>query len=124
VHANSTRDAVDRIKTLAMRAFGEKAPEMLVLKEAVRAFMLAVYQERDHFTGKRHIREIAEITGNIEGGNAVVQPLFEWRDGVLRWTGSRPYPRLAQRLERHGYDYESIFGTGTPAPSPANDRLW
>ena len=121
VHANSTRDAIDRIKTLSMRAFGDKAPEELVLREAVRAFMLVIYQERDHFTGKRHIREIAEVTGNIEGGNAVVQPLFEWKAGGLQWTGSRPYPRLAKRLERHGYAYEKIFADAKVSDS---DSLW
>ena len=113
VHANNPRDGIDRVATLARRGV-ENVPEEVILREVVRAIMLVVHQEFDHATGKRHIKQIAEVTGNVEGSNAVIQPIFDWRNGALQWTGNRPYPRLATRLKDHGYDYDVIFAGEEP----------
>jgi len=120
VHANNPRDAVERIATLARRGV-QNVPEEIILREVVRAFMLVVHQEFDHATGRRHVREIAEITGNVEGLNAVIQPIFRWEGEGLRWSGNRPYPRLQEQLVKGGYDYDALFEGVEPGGS---NGLW
>ncbi|MBN1814985.1 MAG: hypothetical protein JXA14_24335, partial [Anaerolineae bacterium] len=55
---------------------------------------------------------ITEVTGNVTEGNVpVLQDLFFWDDGQLRWAGSRPYP-LLERLLQAGGGYDQVLNPG------------
>jgi len=46
------------------------------------------------------------VRDRLEGEEIVVEPLWEWQDGELRWTGNFPSERVRRRLlERAGYDF-------------------
>jgi hypothetical protein len=117
VHANSARDAVERYRDLCLEA-GENLRESVVLRSVVRAFQLVVYVELDRRLGRRTVKQMTEVTGNVTEGNVpVLQDLLAW-DGEasqLRCTGARPYPSLAKALERGQYAYEQVLaGEGLP----------
>ena len=115
VHANSARDAVERYRDLCLEA-GENLRENVVLRGVVRAFRLVVYVELDSRLGRRVVKQITEVTGNVTEENIpVLQDLFVWDDGRLRCTGSRPYPRLGRMLDQAGCGYEQVMcGEGIP----------
>jgi pilus assembly protein CpaF len=108
VHANSTRDAIERYRDLCLEA-GENLRENVVLRGVVRAFRLVVYLELDWRLRRRTVKSISDVTGNVsEEQIPIMQELFEWKDGQLVCTGSRPYPRLQQLLDRVG-GYEQVL---------------
>ena len=125
VHANGTRDAVDRYRDLCLEA-GENLRESVVLRGVVRAFRLVVYVERDARLGRRVVKRITEVTGNVAEQNVpVLQDLFSWENGKLCCTGARPYPRLAGLLEGAGCGYEQVLrGEGIPAAWSQEARRW
>ena len=113
VHANSPRDAVDRLVNLCRRAV-DNIPEEVIVREVVRAIMLVVHLRFDPNTNKRHVVDIAEISGNMEGITPAMQSLFKWEDGQLRYQGGRAQKRLHQRLQTYGFDVDELF-SGTQA---------
>jgi pilus assembly protein CpaF len=113
VHANSARDGIERYRDLCLEA-GENLREHVVLRGVVRAFRLVVYVEMDARLRQRVVRSITEVTGNVTEGNVpVLQDLFFWDDGQLRWAGSRPYPLLEKLLEAGG-GYDQVLNPGAP----------
>ncbi len=115
VHANDPRNAVERYRDLCLEG-GENLNETIALKGVVRAFRLVVFVEMDPRRQVRVVRNISEVTGNVnEKGIPVLQDLFTWDRGALRCTGSRPYPATANLMERNGYSYDHVLrGEGVP----------
>ncbi len=125
VHANSARDAVDRYRDLCLEA-GENLRENVVLRGVVRAFQLVVYVELDRQLGRRVVKQITEVTGNVTEENVpVLQDLLAWDSEAsdLRCTGARPYPLLAKALGRTDFAYEQVLaGQGLPTAAPHDPR--
>ena len=117
VHANGPRDALERLVNLCRMAMNH-LPEEVILREVVRAVMLIVHLRVDAHTGKRHVVELAEVSGRIEGITAIMQPLFRWHEGHLCYTGARPQPRLEEQLQRHGCDVRQLFAAMTAGGAP------
>jgi pilus assembly protein CpaF len=104
VHANSTRDVIQRLETMYLMK-GVEVPTLAIRRQIADAFQLTVYLKRV-FIGskpKRFVTEIAEIQPSqfMEGDKVVVQNIFEDKGSGLHWTGYFP-ERLARRMEEHG----------------------
>ena len=103
VHANSPRDALARMETMAMMA-NLNLPEKAIRKQIVSAVSL-VLQIARFSDGTRRLTHIAEITG-MEGDVVSMQDLFVFeRQGVssegrvlgtFKYSGIRP--KFAERL--------------------------
>jgi len=125
VHANSARDAVERYRDLCLEA-GENLRESVVLRGVVRAFRLVVYVEMDSRLGRRVVKSITEVTGNVTEENIpVLQDLFTWEDGRLCCTGVRPYPLLGRMLDEAGFGYDQVMrGEGLPPAWLQEAQQW
>jgi pilus assembly protein CpaF len=124
VHANSARDGIERYRDLCLEA-GENLREHVVLRGVVRAFRLVVYVEMDTRLRRRVVRTITEVTGNVTEGNVpVLQDLFFWDDGQLRWAGSRPYPLLEKLLEMGGGYDQAVRSEGIPPNWMQEAQRW
>jgi pilus assembly protein CpaF len=116
VHANSPRDAVARMETMAMMA-NLNLPERAIRRQIASAVSL-VLQIARFSDGTRRLTHIAEITG-MEGDVVSMQDLFVFEKqgissdgrvlGTFNSTGIRP--KFAERLKAVGLDLPaSIFG--------------
>ena len=109
VHANTTRDALARIETMALMS-GLDLPERAIKEQVASALNLVVQLIR-FSDGTRKIVKLSEITG-MEGNTIVMHDVmvFEQKGidkdgkvlGQFRATGVRPL--FAQRFKLHGYD--------------------
>jgi len=112
IHANTPRDAIARMETLAMMAnlnLGEKA----IRKQIVSAISLIVQVTR-FSDGTRRVTQITEITG-MESDVVSMQDIFMFekggvssegrRLGIFTSTGIRP--KFAEKLETAGFDLPS-----------------
>jgi pilus assembly protein CpaF len=126
LHANSPRDAIARMETMAMMA-GMDMPLRVIREQIASAVDLIVQQTRLE-DGSRKIAYITEVQG-MEGDVVVLQDIFllhilgKTPEGKiiseLRPTGTRP--RFTARLEAHGFKLPpSIFG----ATVPGQKRQW
>ncbi|MCS6841554.1 MAG: CpaF family protein [Roseiflexus sp.] len=126
LHANSPRDAIARMETMAMMA-GMDIPLRVIREQIASAIDLIVQQTRLE-DGSRKIAYITEVQG-MEGDVVVLQDIFvlhilgKTPEGKiiseLRPTGTRP--RFTPRLEAHGFKLPpSIFG----ATVPGQKRSW
>ncbi|MGB9751054.1 MAG: CpaF family protein [Roseiflexus castenholzii] len=126
LHANSPRDAIARMETMAMMA-GMDMPLRVIREQIASAIDLIVQQTRLE-DGSRKISYITEVQG-MEGDVVVLQDIFllhilgKTPEGKiiseLRPTGTRP--RFTARLEAHGFKLPpSIFG----ATVPGQKRPW
>ena len=126
LHANSPRDAIARMETMAMMA-GMDIPLRVIREQIASAIDLIVQQTRLE-DGSRKIAYITEVQG-MEGDVVVLQDIFVLQilgktpEGKiiseLRPTGTRP--RFTTRLEAHGFKLPpSIFG----ATVPGQKRPW
>ncbi len=126
LHANSPRDAIARMETMAMMA-GMDMPLRVIREQIASAVDLIVQQTRLE-DGSRKIAYITEVQG-MEGDVVVLQDIFllhilgKTPEGKiiseLRPTGTRP--RFTTRLEAHGFKLPpSIFG----ATAPGQKRQW
>jgi pilus assembly protein CpaF len=115
VHANSPRDALHRIVSMAGLAHGNFS-ERLMNQSVSRAVDLIVQLNR-FSDGKRKVVSVTEITG-MEGEMITTQEIFAFdRRGVaadgqvlgeLLSTGIRPH--CLDRIQRAGGDLRRIFG--------------
>lgn len=104
VHANSTRDVIQRLETMYLLR-GTNVPLVAIRRQIADAFQLILFIKRV-FIGnkqKRFVTQIAEMQPSqfMEGDKVVVQNVFEDQGQGLRWTGYYP-ERLAKRLQEHG----------------------
>jgi pilus assembly protein CpaF len=108
VHANSPRDALARVETMAMMA-GMELPVRVIREQMASALDLIVHQTRFR-DGSRHITQITEVVG-MEGDIITLQDVFAFDHalgfsddghslGSLKSTGLRP--RLIEKLAYRG----------------------
>ena len=104
VHANSTRDVIQRLETMYLLR-GAEVPVSAIRRQIADAFQLIIFLKRVFIGSKqrRFVTEIAEMQPSqfMEGDKVVVQNIFEDKGQGLAWTGYFP-ERLARRLESHG----------------------
>jgi pilus assembly protein CpaF len=116
VHANSPKDAVNRIETMVIMG-GSDLPFQAIREQIVGGITLFVQQARLR-DGRRLITHISEITG-LSGNQIQLQDicLFDQTGidqdgnvlGTFRWTGV--IPKLLPRLKANGEDFPtSVFG--------------
>ncbi len=122
VHANSPRDAIGRLETLALMA-GMDLPINVIRRQIASAVQLIVQQSRLK-DGSRKIVQITEVQG-MEGDQVTLQDIFVYQmpdargggashagGGHLLPTGFRP--NFTERLEESGFKLSGrIFGAGT-----------
>jgi pilus assembly protein CpaF len=112
VHANSPRDAISRLETLAMMA-GMDLPVLIIRSQIASAVDLIIQQARLK-DGSRKITQITEVQG-LEGENVILQNIFTYTTtgkpafapsheggGQLLANGLRP--RFADRFAEYGID--------------------
>jgi pilus assembly protein CpaF len=120
VHANSPRDAIGRMETLAMMA-GLDVPMLAIRRQLASAINLVIHLSR-LTDGSRKITNITEVSG-MEGDVVTMSDIFKFEQtgvspdgkilGKLRPTGLRPL--FTPRLEVVGYKLRSeIFTPGNP----------
>jgi pilus assembly protein CpaF len=107
VHANNTRDAVQRIETMVMMS-GFELPQKAIRQQFAAAIDLIIQAAR-LMGGRRKIISVTEVQG-MEGDMVVMQDLFKFeQDGVdaqgraygrVVCTGVRPL--FMDRLSAHG----------------------
>jgi pilus assembly protein CpaF len=112
IHANSPRDALARMETMAMMA-SLNLPEKAIRKQIASAVTL-ILQVARFSDGTRHLTHITEITG-MEGDVISMQDLFVFEKrgvssdgrvvGIFTATGIRP--KFAERLKAGGFDLPS-----------------
>jgi pilus assembly protein CpaF len=126
LHANTPRDAISRMETMAMMA-GMDMPVQVIREQIASAVDLIVQQTRLE-DGQRKVAYITEVQG-MEGDVVVLQDIFllhilgKTPEGKLitelRPTGTRP--RFTSRLEAHGFKLPPhIFG----AQVPGQNKRW
>jgi pilus assembly protein CpaF len=92
LHANSARDALDKLVSYSVLA-GQNVAIPFVRRTVAAVVDLVVFLRR---TGRtRAVDEIAYVPGQLSGEVFTLQPLFEMGATGLHWTGSTPDdPRL------------------------------
>jgi pilus assembly protein CpaF len=103
VHANSARDALDRLVTLATMA-EEHIPAPALMRMVARTIQLVVHLRYEHRTGRRRVARIFEVTGQ-EGDVITGNDLWELDPAGdrLRWTGIQP--RCLAQIADRGVPY-------------------
>jgi pilus assembly protein CpaF len=112
IHANSPRDALARMETMAMMA-SLNLPEKAIRKQMASAVTL-ILQVARFSDGTRRLTHVTEITG-MEGDVISMQDLFVFEKrgissdgrvvGIFTATGIRP--KFAERLKAGGFDLPS-----------------
>jgi pilus assembly protein CpaF len=103
LHANSPRDALRRVETLALLS-GTEGLSIAVIREWIASGIQWVAQVERGDDGSRRIREIAQVCG-IESGVLVLRSLNseaalqQWTDPSHLWHNSkhRPYEKTLAR---------------------------
>ncbi len=108
VHANSARDALNRLETMVLMA-GLELPSRAIREQIVSALHFIV-QVRRFDDGVRRVESIGEITG-LEGGTPLLQDIFRFqqtgragRKILGSFVATGVVPRLAQELRERGID--------------------
>jgi|SRR5579864_386692 len=116
VHANSPKDALNRIETMVIMG-GSDLPFQAIREQIVGGITLFVQQARLR-DGRRVVTHISEITG-ISGSQIQLQDICVFDQtgiddegnvlGTFRWTGV--IPKLLPRLKANGEDFPiEVFG--------------
>jgi pilus assembly protein CpaF len=116
VHANSPKDALNRIETMVIMG-GSDLPFQAIREQIVGGITLFVQQARLR-DGRRVVTHISEITG-ITGSQINLQDICVFDQtgiddegnvlGAFRWTGV--IPKLLPRLKANGEDFPvEVFG--------------
>jgi pilus assembly protein CpaF len=125
LHANTPRDALARMETMALMA-GMDLPLKVIREQIASAIDIIVHQARLD-DGQRKVAYITEVQG-MEGDTVVLQDIFKLDiqgktpEGKiiceLKPTGVRP--RFTPRLEAHNFRLPpSIFGAQIPGQKKA-----
>jgi len=116
VHANSPKDALNRIETMVIMG-GSDLPFQAIREQIVGGITLFVQQARLR-DGRRVVTHISEITG-ISGSSIQLQDICVFDQtgiddegnvlGTFRWSGV--IPKLLPRLKANGEDFPlEVFG--------------
>ncbi len=128
LHANTPRDAISRLETMALMS-GLDLPIRVVREQIASAVDLIVQQTRLR-DGSRKVTQITELAG-MEGDTVVLTDIFKFEQtgidtngkvlGTLKPTGIRPL--FSQRLEVAGFKLRpEIFGINIADMLAANRR--
>ena len=128
LHANSPRDAIARLETIALMG-GVDIPIVAVRNQIANAIDLIIHMDR-LTDGTRKIVNITEIPGQ-EGDLVTMVDIFRFEQsavgpdgeiqGTLRSTGLRP--SFTPRLEMAGYKLGAeVYWTGGEAPQRGRRR--
>jgi pilus assembly protein CpaF len=121
IHANSPRDALNRLETMVLMA-GYDVPLRAIRQHVSSALDLIIQIERLD-DGTRHVTFITEVQ-RMEGEMIMLQNLYEFEFerinadrtivGELRPTGLRP--SFVRKFRQHGIEFEpGLFGTPVDA---------
>jgi pilus assembly protein CpaF len=100
LHANTPRDTISRIETMALMA-GIDFP-IRVIREQIASAVEIIIQQARLRDGARKITHISEI-GGMEGERIVLQDIFRYEEGELRPTGIRPL--FLNKLMNAGFQF-------------------
>ncbi len=105
LHANSAREALDKLATLPLLA-GENITHRFIVPTVAAAIDLIVFLRcgRD---GRRQVEEVIAVPGRVDGGEIESQPLFCQVAGELLWTGR--YPPHEERFLAAGIDLGEVL---------------
>ena len=108
LHANSPRDALARLETLALLA-GTELPLRAVREQIGSALHVIVHQARRR-DGRRLVTQITEVQG-ASGEVIALQEIFrmDTADDAAVWTGLRP--RVLDKMEERGVALPELRGT-------------
>lgn len=122
LHANSPRDVISRLETLAMMS-GIELPERAIRQQIASAVNLVCHQSRLP-DGSRRIVSIAEVAPTKNGEDLEMRDIYRYqRTGIEKGTGrilgrylyTGVRPAFVQTLEESGIDYDrSIFANPEP----------
>ncbi len=87
LHANTPRDTISRIETMALMA-GIDFP-IRVIREQIASAVEVIIQQARLRDGTRKITHVSEI-GGMEGERIMLQDIFRFENGELQPTGIRP----------------------------------
>jgi pilus assembly protein CpaF len=115
LHANTPRDTISRIETMALMA-GIELPVKVIREQIASAVELIIQQCRLR-DGSRKITHVTEVAG-MEGDRVVLQDIFRMEANELRPTGLRPI--FLPKLEDAGFQIApQVF-----MASPGAARAW
>ncbi|MBU6348334.1 MAG: Flp pilus assembly complex ATPase component TadA [Actinomycetales bacterium] len=97
IHANGAREAVAKLCLLPMLAGNNVSAEFVVPSVAA-SIDLIVHLDRDA-SGLRSVREIAALSGRVEGGNIELTPIFARKNDQL--LPSDFYELMTTNLQTH-----------------------
>jgi pilus assembly protein CpaF len=128
LHANSPRDALSRLETMALMS-GLDMP-LKVIREQIASAVDVIIQQSRMRDGTRKVTNVCEVAG-MEGDTIVMTDIFKYEQsglgedgeifGELAATGMRPM--FMSRLEAHGFKLGAdIFGFGTSNTRPVQRR--
>jgi pilus assembly protein CpaF len=130
LHANSPRESIYRLETLAMMA-GLDLPVLAIRRQIASALNLIVHMARLQ-DGSRRVTQITELSG-MEGDVVTQQDIFKFEQtgisfdgkiiGDLRATGIRPF--FTPKLEAAGFKLRGeIFGASALKEEGKNAPGW
>jgi len=105
LHANSAREALDKLTTLPLLA-GENISHRFIVPTVAAAVDLIVFM-RCNRDGGRQVEEVLAVPGRVDGGEIAAQPLFRRVGGQLLWTGH--YPPHEERFLAAGIDLGAVL---------------
>jgi pilus assembly protein CpaF len=105
LHANSAREALDKLATLPLLA-GENISHRFIVPTVAAAIDLIVFLRCDR-DGRRQVEEVLAVPGRVHGGEIESQPLFCQVAGELLWTGR--YPPHEERFLAAGIDLGEVL---------------
>ncbi|HEX2089163.1 MAG TPA: CpaF family protein [Actinomycetota bacterium] len=112
-HANSPRDALSRLETMALMSDID-LPVFHVREQLASALDLIVHMARLS-DGRRIISEISSVEG-LRGGAVVLEEVFTWRRSEDRFVPGKK-PLVIDRLRERGHPLEPeilrLFGSST-----------
>lgn len=105
IHANSAREAVQKLCTLPLLA-GENISASFVVPTVAAAVDLIVHARLEP-GGRRRICEIVALSGRVEGPVVEMTDLFHMRGGEL--VRAQGYPPHPERFELAGIDLPRLL---------------
>jgi len=109
VHANSAVDAVERYRDLCLQA-AQNLRGDVAMRVVSRAFRLVVFLEHDAVLGRRVVRQVCEVNGELdEQGVPILRDLFSWEHDRLRCTQEQPSDTVHNLLRRGGIGYSAVL---------------